>query len=265
MNRRDILWALSGSAAASTVPGTAWATTAQKVVPASSLKAPEALRTAILNSTRRPEADRKRDDSRKPAETMVFYGIRPGMTVAELVTSRGYFTGVLAETVGNTGKVYGQNNKWMRDRIKDTQRPLGELITKGGYTNIIEHNTELEDLQFPAGQLDAVFIVMFYHDLYWLNVDRAAMNKGVMAGLKPGGTYAIIDHHASPGMGALDVNKNHRIERAMVVDDVLKAGFVLAEETDLLENLKDPLNVAVFQQELRGHTHQFVLKFKKPA
>lgn len=93
MNRRDILQALSGSAAALKVPGSAWATTAQKVVPAASLKAPEALRTAILNSARRPEADRKRDDSRNPAETMVFYGIKPGMTVAELVTSRGYFTG----------------------------------------------------------------------------------------------------------------------------------------------------------------------------
>lgn len=46
---------------------------------------------------------------------------------------------------------------------------------------------------------------------------------------------------------------------------MLKAGFVLAEETDLLENLKDLLNAGVFQQELRGHTHQFVLKFKKPA
>lgn len=265
MLRRNVLRTLSGSLAALALPEAAFSTTAAKVVPASTIRVPDAMKSAILNSTRRPDADRQRDAARKPAETLAFYGIKPGMTVAELVTSRGYFTGVLAEAVGASGKVYGQNNKWMRERIKDTQRPLGDLITKGGFTNIIDHNTELEDLQFPAGQFDAVFIVMFYHDLYWLNVDRAAMNKGVMAALKPGGVYAVIDHHAAPGMGALDVNKNHRIERSVVVDDVLKAGFVLAEETDLLENLKDPLNVGVFQQELRGHTHQFVLKFKKPA
>jgi predicted methyltransferase len=265
MRRRDLIQGLMGTATALSVPSIAAAATAMTVVPKGGIVVPDSLRRAVLDSQRRPEADRKRDAARKPAETMAFYGIKPGMTVAELVTSRGYFTGVLAEAVGNGGKVYGQNNKWMRERIKDTQRPLGELITKGGYTNIIEHNAELEDLKFPAGQLDAVFIVMFYHDLFWLNVDRAAMNRGVLAGLKPGGIYGIIDHHASPGMGTLDVNKNHRIERAVVVDEGTKAGFALAEETDLLENLKDPMNVSVFQQELRGNTHQFVLKFKKPA
>ncbi|MDX2142742.1 MAG: hypothetical protein SFV19_05270 [Rhodospirillaceae bacterium] len=238
---------------------------AKKVVHKADIKADAKMAEAILNSPHRPEADKKRDVHRKPAETMAFFGIKPGMTVGELMTSRGYFTAVLAEAVGDKGKVYGQNNKWLRDRIKDTNRPLGELITKGGYTNIIEQNTELEDLQLPAGQLDAIFVVMFYHDLYWLGIDRAAMNKSVMAALKPGGIYGIIDHHAAPGMGIMDVNKNHRIERQEVVDDVTKAGFELAEETDLLENPKDPLNVTVFQQEIRGTTNQFVLKFKKPV
>ncbi len=236
-----------------------------KIIHKADIKASDAMRKAILESPRRPEADKKRDDGRKPAETMAFFGIKPGMKVAELMTSRGYFTAVLAETVGDAGVVYGQNNKWMRERIKDTQRPLGDLIDKAGYKNIVEQNTECEDLQLPAGKLDAIFVVMFYHDLYWLGVNREAMNKSVMAALKPGGIYGIIDHNAAPGMAALDVNKNHRIERYTAIEDIAKSGFVLAEETDLLENPQDPMNVNVFQQELRGHTNQFVLKFKKPA
>jgi predicted methyltransferase len=204
----------------------------------------------------------KRDAGRKPAETMAFFGVKPGMQVAELMTSRGYFTAVLAETVGETGKVYGQNNKWLIERVKG--RPLANLIDKQGYKNIVEVNSELEDPQLPTG-LDAVFMIMFYHDMFWLNNDRAAVNAAVMKALKPGGVYGIIDHHAPPGSGITEVNKTHRIERHVVVDEVTKAGFVLAEETDLLENMKDPLTVSVFQQELRGSTHQFVLKFKKPA
>lgn len=51
----------------------------------------------------------------------------------------------------------------------------------------------------------------------------------------------------------------------MVIDDISKAGFQPVEETDLYTNPRDPLNVSVFQQELRGSTNQFVLKFKKPA
>ena len=233
-----------------------------KIIKASTLVVPDSLRKAVA-SPRRPAEDVKRDDGRKPAETMAFYGIKPGMKVAELMTTKGYFTAVLAETVGDTGKVYGQNSKWLRERFKDNQRPLSQLIDKQGYKNIVELDTELEDPKLPDG-LDAAFMIMFYHDCFWLNVDRAAMNKAVFKALKPGGIYGIIDHHAGPGMGITDVNKNHRIERYVVVDEVTKAGFTLAEETDLLENSQDPLNVPVFQQELRGHTHQFVLKFKKP-
>jgi predicted methyltransferase len=267
IRRRMVLTASAAIGAVLALPRvrTAQAALATKVVHKEQIVAAPGLRAAILNSPRRPEADKKRDADRKPAETMAFFGIGPGMKVAELMTSRGYFTAVLAEAVGETGVVYGQNNKWLRERFKDTQRPLADLIDKAGYRNIVEHNTELEDLQLPAGQLDAVFVVMFYHDLYWLGVDRAAMNKSIMAALKPGGIYGIIDHHAAPGMGIMDVNKNHRIERHVVVEDIAQAGFELAEETDLLENPKDPLNVNVFQQELRGHTNQFVLKFRKPT
>jgi predicted methyltransferase len=50
----------------------------------------------------------------------------------------------------------------------------------------------------------------------------------------------------------------------VVVEEVLEAGFELAGETDVLENLNDPLNVIVFQPDLRGETHRFALKFRKP-
>lgn len=266
-HRRSLL-AYAGAAALCAAGGSApWAQSAARMAPRivhkNEITVSDALRQAMA-SPRRPEADKKRDAGRKPAETMAFFGIKPGMAVAELMTSSGYFTAVLAEAVGDGGKVYGQNSKWLRDRFKDTNRPLGELIAKGGYANIIEVNTELEELELPPAGLDAVFIVMFYHDLYWLGVDRPAMNRGVMAALKPGGIYGIIDHHAAPGMEIRDVARNHRIEKYVVVEDVLKAGFELIEETDLLENPKDPMNVSVFQQELRGFTNQFVLKFRKP-
>ncbi len=218
-----------------------------------------------MRSPRRPEADRKRDAGRKPAETMTFFGIKSGMKVAELMTSNGYMTAVLAETVGDSGLVYGLNNSWMRERFKDTGRPLGDLLAKGGYKNIVEVNAELEEPNLPPGSLDAVLVVWFYHDFYWLGIERDRMNMAVMAALKPGGIYGIVDHSAAKGVEIGDVAKNHRIEKFVVVDDILKYGFELIEETDLLENPRDPLNVSVFQQEIRGTTSQFVLKFRKPA
>jgi len=261
MKRRALLSMLPAAAFAPLLPRLSFAATMPVLVPAASLKPSDALKKAMGNA-RRPTEDIKRDDARKPAETMTFFGIKPGMKVAELMTATGYFTSVLAETVGDTGTVYGQNNKWLRERFKDGQRPLSNLIDKVGYKNIVEVNAELEDPMLPEG-LDAVFMIMFYHDIVWMNVDRAAMNRAVAKVLKPGGIFGIIDHVAPPGAGITEVNKTHRIERQIVINEVSQAGLQLVEETDLLANPKDPLTVPVFQQELRGHTNQFVLKFRK--
>jgi predicted methyltransferase len=263
MKRRNLLAMLPAVALAPLVPRAVMSATAPLMVPGASLKVPDSLKKALA-SERRTTEDLKRDDARKPGQTMVFFGIKPGMKVAELMTSGGYFTAVLAETVGESGVVYGQNNAWLRERFGADQRPLANLVTKQGYKNIVEVNAELEDPKLPEG-LDAVFIVMFYHDTVWMNVDRAAMNRAVFKALKPGGLYGVIDHVAPRGTGLTEVNKTHRIEREPVISEVTAAGFALAEETDLLANPKDPLTVPVFQQELRGHTNQFVLKFKKGA
>ncbi len=39
----------------------------------------------------------------------------------------------------------------------------------------------------------------FYHDITYLAIDRAAMNKKMFAALKPGGYLIIADHSAKPG------------------------------------------------------------------
>lgn len=263
MQRRRLLTTIPAATLTLSWALRAFASVMPAEVKGSSLKVPDTLKAALSNPRRATE-DLKRDQFRKPGETMVFYGIKPGMKVAELMTAAGYFTGVLAETVGETGQVYGQNSTWLRERFPDGQRPLAGLIDKQGYKNVTELNTELDDPKLPPG-LDAVFMVMFYHDTVWMKVDRAAMNRAVFAALKPGGIYGVIDHVAPRGAGLTEVNKTHRIERRVVVEEITAAGFQLAEETDLLANPDDPLTVPVSRQELRGHTNQFVLKFRKPA
>jgi predicted methyltransferase len=42
-------------------------------------------------------------------------------------------------------------------------------------------------------------------------------------------------------------------------------GFVFDGESDALRNPADPLNVKVFDKSIRGHTDQFVYRFRKPA
>ncbi len=231
-------------------------------VPGDTIQVPDFMKVA-LKAGSRPDEDKDRDAGRKPDKVMAFFGLERGDTVAEFMASRGYYVGVLSEMVGPNGTVYGHNNPWLAERITEGT-PLGPRIESSGLTNVNEIISELEDPEIPNDTLDQAYMVLFYHDTFWLGTDRDAMNKAIYNALKPGGIYGIIDHHAAPGMGISDVRGNHRIERHVVVEEVEKAGFELIGETDVLENLDDPLNVIVFQPDLRGETHRFVLKFQKP-
>lgn len=235
---------------------------AAMITPGSEIKVPEFMKAA-LKADSRPADDKDRDGGRHPDQVMAFFGLERGDTVAEFMASRGYYVGVLSEMVGPEGTVYGHNNSWLAARISEGT-PLGPRIAESKLSNVKEIISELEDPQIPDDTLDQAYMILFYHDTFWLEVDREAMNKAIYKALKPGGIYGIIDHHAAPGMGITDVRANHRIERHVVVDEVTAAGFELVGETDVLENLKDPLNVIVFQPDLRGDTHRFVLKFQKP-
>ena len=244
---------------------TANAQLANKVISANDIVVPSYISRGIEND-RRPEEEKARDANRKPGKVMAFFGVKPGDNVSELLTFGGYYTGVLSEIVGETGVVYGQNNDWIMKRQEDGKSPIEKRIAEQGLKNVIDLVSELEDPKLPRGEMDAVFIVLIYHDaMGGFNTDTDAMNKAVYDSLKPGGIYGVIEHHAAPGMGLLDLTKNHRTERHLVVEDILKAGFELAGETDLLENLSDPLDISVFSPTIRGKTHRFVLKFRKPS
>ncbi len=237
---------------------------AQKFVSGDDIVVPNYIANAVASS-KRPLADKERDGNRQPGKVMAFYGIKPGDKVAELITAGGYYTAVLSGIVGDSGTVYGHNNQWLMDRRPEGS-PILARIADDGLTNVEEVIAELEDTGLPRGEMDAVFIVLIYHDAVGaFETNVAAMNRAVYDALKPGGIYGIIDHHAAPGAGLAATTTAHRIERHVVVEQITSAGFELAEETDLLENLGDSLHGSVFAPDIRGNTHRMVLKFKKPG
>jgi predicted methyltransferase len=61
---------------------------------------------AAIADPLRPAADTARDANRKPMEALAFAGVKPGDTVAELAPGGGWYTRLLARTVGPSGHVY---------------------------------------------------------------------------------------------------------------------------------------------------------------
>jgi predicted methyltransferase len=214
----------------------------------------------------RSEADRALDAGRFPAETLAFFGIRPGMRVAELGAGGGYTTELLARTVGPTGRVYGQNAKLVLERF--AEKPWSERLAKPVNAQVVRVDREFDDPLPPeAVNLDAVLIVLVYHDTVWQEVDRARMNAAVFAALRPGGIYGVIDHSAKPGTGTSDTKTLHRIEESALRSEIEKAGFVLDGEADVMRNPADPRDwnaSPTAAGEKRGTADRFVLRFRKP-
>ena len=96
------------------------------------------------------------------------------------------------------------------------------------------------------------------------SIDPAVLNKAVFDALKPGGIYLIIDHAAAAGSGMRDTDTLHRIDPAIVKQQVTAAGFVFDGESKLLANVGDDHTKPVFDQSIRRHTDQFIYKFHRP-
>ncbi len=90
------------------------------------------------------------------------------------------------------------------------------------------------------------------------------MNKAIFKSLKPGGLYVVLDHAAADSAGADVTETLHRIKKATVVQEAEAAGFKLVAEGDALQYPGDDGTKRVFENDIRGKTNQFMLKFQKP-
>ncbi len=222
---------------------------------------------AIVNAPDRTDDDRKLDPGRKPAEYLAALMVKPGMKVGELVCGGGYTTELLARAVGPSGKVYGENPKWLLERF--AAKPWSERLARPVNAHVTRVDREPTD-PFPPelnGQLDLVVTNANYHDLVWQKVDTAKMNAGVFAALKQGGHYVVSDSSAKPGSGPEVAEQLHRIDEDQVKREVTAAGFKLARSDDALRNPADTRDWNASPRaagEKRGTSDRFILVFEKP-
>jgi predicted methyltransferase len=253
--RRTAILAMGGVLALALRTDGAWAATL-----------PEFITAAVADSAR-PEADRQRDADRKPGATLAFAGVKPGDTVMELAAGRGYYTRLLSAAVGPKGKVFVVVSPPKPDAPADAPVPgaaVRELAADPHYANVTVIVQRLGALAPPV-KVDLVWTSQNYHDFHNIaDISVSSINHAVFQALKPGGTYFVLDHSAAPGSGARDTSTLHRIDKATVIQEVQDAGFQLKGESDILRNPADAHTEKVFEGPIRGHTDQFILKFRKP-
>jgi predicted methyltransferase len=222
--------------------------------------------SAIVSAADRTEADRALDPGRRPGPFLSALKLVPGMRVGELIAGGGYTTELLVRAVGPQGVVFAQNPALVLQRF--AAKPWAERLARPINRGVVRLDRELDD-PFPAevaGTLDLVVTNANYHDLVWQNVDREKLNRAVLAALKPGGHYAVIDTSAAPGSGLRDVQTLHRIDEATVRAEVEAAGFTLERSEAVLRNPDDPRDWNASPSaagERRGTGDRFMLIFVK--
>lgn len=209
----------------------------------------------VVASPIRTDEDRSADAKRKPLEFLQFTNVRPGMRVLDIAAGGGYTTQLLALVVGSNGTVWAQGTK--------SQAALEERLAKHPQANIVPVIRSFED-PIPDGvpKLDLITIIMNYHDIAYMPVDRAKMNQRLFNALKPGGHLVVLDHSAKEGSGISAAKSLHRIDEKVVVAEFQQAGFQLEQEDDFLKNPADPRDQAFF--DMKSQTDKFALRFVKP-
>lgn len=219
---------------------------------------------AAVGDKDRPKDDTDRDADRHPAEIMAMTGLKPGGSAVDVGPGRtGYYTRIMSRLVGANGKVVMFNPTWVAEKFpKATEAPAA--FVAAGYTNVEGSVQPMDAIKFDQ-PVDLIFVSQLYHDQVWQKIDVAKMNKAIFDALKPGGVYFVIDHVGPDVKTPEQIDKLHRIDPALVKEQILAAGFKLEAESDLLKNAADPHTANVFDPAIRGKTDQFVFKFVKPA
>lgn len=221
--------------------------------------------TAAVADPNRPDADRKRDEDRKPAESVAFTGMKPGDRVVDMIPGKGYFTKIFSKVVGPTGWVYAYFPSDLAALYKKNNVAMPPAADPD-YPNVSSIFAPMAQFLVPE-QVDIVWTSQNYHDLHDKfagPVDLAVANKAIFDALKPGGVFVVLDHAALPGSGLSATDTLHRIDPAVVKTEVEAAGFKFVGESKVLRNPADPHTALVFDKSIRGHTDQFIYKFQKP-
>src|SRR2546423_13961831 len=199
--------------------------------------------TAILAADYRPEESRARDSYRHPKETLLFFGIRPEMSVLEVWPEPGWYTELIAPLVREKGKYYAAviaadpESKYISQRLQKYRQTLA------GRPDLYDR---VVTVPFPADGGDAVppasvdMVVTFRNIHNWMGRDAAAQAFATMyRALKPGGVLGVVEHRGNPAVAQDPKAKSGYVNEDYAIRLIEAQGFRLVAKSQVNANPKD--------------------------
>ena len=243
-------------------------------------KAEDAIAAAVAAPTR-TATNTPRDTYRHPAETLAFFGVKPGDTVVELWPGGGWYTEILAPLTKSGGGTLYAAAPWERglNRVKAKQTENADVY---GAVKLAEFPNAGTNPKVPDGSADVVLTFRNVHNWRFDGTDNtAAAFKQIFAMLKPGGTLGVVEHRLNESDDSTKEEKSGYMKKSSIVAFAEAAGFKLAGESEINANPKDtkdyPKGVWTLPPNLTegetdrakyvaiGESDRMTLKFVKPA
>lgn len=166
----------------------------------------------------RPE----REAEEHPDEALDALKIAKGAAVADVGAGVGYFTWRLAERVGPSGVVYGEDiQPQMLDQLRKNmqERHLDNVRAVLGTT---------VDPKLPKASLDLVLLVDVYHEFS----EPEKMLDSIRESLKPGGRLVLLEYRGEDPK--VPIRPEHKMTVEQVREEVQPEGFKFDRSIEVL-------------------------------
>jgi predicted methyltransferase len=217
----------------------------------------------------RSEEDRARDAARHPAETLRFFQVEPGMTLAEGLPGGGWYTRILVNYLGKDGTIYGVNYaermwpmfsfatpEWIEKRIANTAKFPGKVREYAANQNantsdydFVSTGIKARGFTFStvppevAGTVERVLLIRAMHNLNRFEAEAGTMTQALAAVrglLADGGMVGVVQHRAPDSASDEWADGSHGyLKQSKVIALFEKAGFELVESSEINANPKD--------------------------
>jgi predicted methyltransferase len=210
--------------------------------------------SAVLNA--RSDELKARDASRNPAQVIEFFGVEPGMAVAEVLPGGGWYTQILAPYIGAEGAIYGLNyadSMWPMFGFFSEERIVERIASTNAFPEkvaaITDNGIAAQGFAFDnvpgelKGKLDAVLMIRALHNLNRFEEQEATRTKAlqeVYGLLKVGGIVGVVQHRAAADSDDDWANgSSGYLKQAAVVAMFEQVGFELLASSEINANPKD--------------------------
>ncbi|OQW44147.1 MAG: methyltransferase [Proteobacteria bacterium SG_bin6] len=197
-----------------------------------------ALTAAIKAPTRTP-ANVARDKYRHPAETLTFFGIKPGQTVVEIWPAGGWYTEILAPYLAKSGRyVAAAPSEKARGGVQKLIAAHPDAYGKVQFATF--PSADAPD-RVAAGSADVVLTFRNVHNWMGGGAAQGAFEQ-MFAMLKPGGVLGVVEHRLPEDAKGITEAESGYVKRSTVLALASKAGFKLVGESPVNANPKDTHN-----------------------